>query len=82
MVLHNGAPVVEVTARGQSLVTFPPAADTDIWFKALRELVNIGKLKKLEISKINGIPIRETYWPPRFEAAGFTSGYRGMLYRP
>ena len=30
---------------------------------------------------MNGTPIRETPWAARLEAAGFTSAYRGMLYR-
>ena len=81
VVLVDGEPVVELERGGRSLVTFPQAETTDDWIDAVIGLVKDGRLPKLEIAKVNGTPIRETPWAARLEAAGFTSAYRGMLYR-
>ena len=81
VVLSDGVPVAELSAGGRSLVTFPAADDSDLWIEALQRLVRSKRLSKLEITRVDGIPIRETSWPARLQAAGFTSGYRGMLYR-
>ena len=81
VVLHDGEPVVELERGGRSLVTFPQADTTDAWIDAVIGLVKDGRLPKLEIAKVDGIPIRDTPWAARLEAAGFTSAYRGMLYR-
>ena len=81
VVLHDGEPVVELERGGRSLVTFPQADTTGAWIDAVIGLVKDGRLPKLEIAKVDGIPIRETPWAARLEAAGFTSAYRGMLYR-
>ena len=81
VVLHDGEPVVELERGGRSLITFPQADTTDAWIDAVIGLVKDGRLPKLEIAKVDGIPIRDTPWAARLEAAGFTSAYRGMLYR-
>ena len=81
VVLHDGEPVVELERGGRSLATFPQADTTDAWIDAVIGLVKDGRLPKLEIAKVDGIPIRDTPWAARLEAAGFTSAYRGMLYR-
>ena len=81
VVLADGEPVVELERGGRSLVTFPQAETTDAWIDAIIGLVKDGRLPKLEIAKVNGKPIRETPWATRLEAHGFTSAYRGMLYR-
>ena len=81
VVLADGEPVVELERGGRSLVTFPQADKTDAWIDAIVGLVKDGRLPKLEIAKVNGVAIRETPWAARLEAAGFTSAYRGMLYR-
>ncbi len=57
------------------------AVSSDAWIEALMGLVKDGRLRKLEIAKVDGIPIRDTVWAARLEAAGFVSAYRGMLYR-
>jgi len=81
VVLADGVPLVELGRGGRSLVTFEAAEESDIWISALIGLVEQGRLPKLEIAKVNGVPIAETFWPPRLQSAGFTPGYRGLLYR-
>ncbi|MCQ3808499.1 MAG: hypothetical protein OXB92_14535 [Acidimicrobiaceae bacterium] len=36
----------------------------------------------LEISRVDGIAVRETPWAARLESAGFTPSYRGLTFRP
>jgi ATP-dependent Lhr-like helicase len=81
VVLVGGTPVVLLERGGRSLVTFAPAADSDAWIEPLMELVKDGRLRKLEIAKVDGEPIRETPFAARLEAAGFSPGYKGMLFR-
>lgn len=81
VVLHDGRPLVELERGGRSLITFPGADEGPAWITAIQELVKNGRLKKLEISKVNGVPIRETPWVARLESAGFSVGYRGMTFR-
>ena len=81
VVLIDGKPVVLVERGGRSLVTFPGAADTDAWIEAIVGLVKGGQLRKLEIVRVDGAPVRETAFASRLEAAGFAAGYRGVTYR-
>ncbi|MFQ5557684.1 MAG: DEAD/DEAH box helicase, partial [Acidimicrobiales bacterium] len=81
VVLLDGEPLVELERSGRSLVTFDGAARTDAWIEALKELVKNGRLAKLEITKVDGRPVRETPWAARLEAAGLQPGYRGLVFR-
>ena len=81
MVLVDGEPIVLVERGGRSLVTFAGAADSDAWIDAVQNLVKDGRLTKLEITKVDGQPVRETPYAARLEAAGFSAGYRGMTFR-
>ena len=56
-------------------------ADTDAWIEAVQGLVKNGRLAKLEIAKVDGESVRETDFAARLEAAGFSSGYKGMVFR-
>ena len=81
VVLVDGVPAVVLERGGRSLATFEGAESTDAWIEAVIGLVKDGRLRKLEIAKVDGTPVRETPWAARLEAAGFTSAYKGMLYR-
>ena len=81
VVLSDGVPLVMLERGGRSLATFAGAESTGAWIDAIVGLVKNGRLRKLEIAKVDGVPIRETPWAARLEAAGFTSAYKGMLYR-
>ena len=65
---------------GRSLTTFAGAESTDTWIEAVVGLVKDGRLRKLEIAKVDSRPIRETPWAARLESAGFTPAYKGMLF--
>ena len=81
VVLADGVPLVVLERGGRSLATFEGAESKDTWIEAVIGLVKDGRLRKLEIAKVDGTPVRETPWAARLEAAGFTSAYKGMLYR-
>ncbi len=81
VVLADGAPLVVLERGGRSLTTFAGAESNEAWVEAIIGLVKDGRLRKLEIAKVDGTPIRETPWAARLETAGFTSAYKGMLYR-
>ena len=81
VVLADGVPLVVLERGGRSLATFEGAESTDAWIEAVISLVKDGRLRKLEIAKVDGAPVRETPWAARLETAGFTSAYKGMLYR-
>ncbi len=81
MVLIDGAPAVAVERGGRSLTTFAAAESGDAWIEAIIGLVKDGRLRKLEIAKVDGVAVRETPWAARLESAGFTPAYKGMLYR-
>ena len=82
VVLADGTPLVVLERGGRSLTTFAEAESNDAWIEAVVGLVKDGRLRKLEIAKVDGAAIRETPWAARLESAGFTPAYKGMLYRP
>jgi ATP-dependent Lhr-like helicase len=58
------------------------AVDTR-WADALARLVKDGRLKRLEIARIDGVPTREAPVAcAALLAAGFVDGYRGLVLRP
>jgi len=81
VVMADGVPLVVLERGGRSLTTFAGAESNDDWIGAVIGLVKDGRLRKLEIAKVDGVAVRETPWVARLEAAGFTSAYKGMLYR-
>ncbi len=82
VVLDTGVCVAILERGGRSLVTFPAAQDDDAWIQALQDLVTSGRLRLLEIAKVDGVAVRETPWAARLQTAGFTPGYRGLTFRP
>lgn len=80
VVIDDGTCVAILERGGRSLVTFPAAHDNDAWIKALQDLVVSGRLRSLEITKVDGIAVRGTPWASRLESAGFTPSYRGLAF--
>ncbi len=84
-VLRAGEPLVWFDKRGHHLVTFPNALIDTSWTQALQLLVQDGRLKSLEIRKVNGDTLTGADAPEGFvellRAAGFADGYRGMTFR-
>jgi ATP-dependent Lhr-like helicase len=82
VVLVDGSPGVYVERGGRSLTTFADGPAPPVWLPALTELVTDGRLRKLEITKVDGVAVHDQPDLARhLEAAGFTAGYRGLTYR-
>ena len=84
-VLRAGEPLVWFDKRGHHLVTFPNALIDTSWIGALKMLVTDGRMKALEVRKVNGDTLMSADTPEGFvellRAGGFADGYRGMTYR-
>jgi ATP-dependent Lhr-like helicase len=82
VVLRDGQPLVTLERGGRSLIRFPAAADDLSWADALARMVKDGRLRSLEIAKVDGSPVREVAEAlAALRAAGFVEGYRGLVCR-
>jgi ATP-dependent Lhr-like helicase len=86
VVLRAGVPLAWFDRRSYSVVTFP-AADTDAntdggWAGAMFALVKDGRVRSLEVRKVNGEAVSPTSPAAALlKAAGFVEGYRGWVAR-
>ncbi len=81
VVLVDGAPAVYLERGGRSLTTFTHDAPADTWISALQGLVTEGRMRKLEILKVDGVAVHDTPIATALVAAGFTAGHRGLTLR-
>jgi ATP-dependent Lhr-like helicase len=81
VVLVAGAPVVFLDRGARSLVTFPAAQHHAHWADALAALVKDGRLRRIELARIDGEPAAESPHAERLRLAGFADGYRGLTLR-
>ena len=81
VILVEGEAVAYLDRSGRSLVTFPKAADDDRWVEALAGLVKDGRLRSLELQRIDGDPALPSPIAPRLRGVGFVDGYRGLVLR-
>ena len=81
VVLDRGRLVAYLERGGRSILTFDVASDDERWPEALTTLVKDGRLRSLEITRIDAVAARESAHHPALLAAGFVGGYRGLIYR-
>jgi ATP-dependent Lhr-like helicase len=81
VVIVDGEAAVYVDRGGRSLLTFPAALVDDRWAAALADVVTRGRRKSLEITKVDGQPVREHPAAELLRAAGFADGYKGLIRR-
>jgi ATP-dependent Lhr-like helicase len=85
VVMRHGVPLVWHDRRSHHLVTFAAARDDHEWARALAGLVDEGRLRSVEIRKVNGAGVAESAegdWVTAIaKAAGFAEGYRGLVVR-
>ncbi len=85
VVLRDGVPLAWYDRRSFHLVTFAATLDDRSWAEALADQVRAGRLRKVELRKIDGDAL--TASPVGGEiaaaakAAGFTDGYRGLVFQ-
>ncbi len=82
VVVAAGEPVAYLERGGRSLVAFSAAEHHPHWAEALADLVKDGRVRKLEIAKIDGEPAGESPIADHLRAAGFVESYRGLTRRP
>lgn len=82
VVLVDGVPAALLDRSGRNLTTFTHPTEPAVWLPALTALVSTGRLRKLEVTRVDGVAVHEAPpWPALLESAGFTAGYRGMTFR-
>jgi ATP-dependent Lhr-like helicase len=85
VVVHDGALVLYLERGGKSLLTFASFDDEAVAMAtvtALRQLVDDGRLKRLQIEKVDGEPIAESSHRTRLAGLGFRQAYKGYVLGP
>jgi ATP-dependent Lhr-like helicase len=86
VVLTDGRPVAFLERGARTLFTFAPdvgaASDDDAsWIDAITALVKDGRLRRIELTRIDGVPIVDSPVAEAFRERGFVDGYRGLSFR-
>jgi ATP-dependent helicase Lhr and Lhr-like helicase len=81
VVLLDGRPAAHLERGGRSLTTFDHPAPPERWLPALAGLVERGRLRKLEIARVDGLEVDATPLAEPLRQAGFVPGYRGLTLR-
>ncbi len=83
VVSRAGRPLVWFDRRGHHLVTFPDALHDVSWAGALIGLVHAGRMKAVEIRKVDGDGLADAPVAllDLLRSAGFADGYRGLVAR-
>ena len=79
VVLADGAPAAYLERGARSLVTFGAAPER--WVDAIASLVKDGRLKRIQLSRIDGAEATEHPAAADLRTAGFVDGYRGLTLR-
>ena len=84
VVLRDGVPIAWYDRRSYHLVTFPHTRDDRTWAEALADQVRAGRLRKVELRKVDGEPLAESRLRDEVTAAatasGFADSYRGLVF--
>jgi len=79
--LAAGEAAAYLERGARTLLTFPAARAGDGWIDALVGLVKDGRLRRIELQRIDGVPAHESPVAERLRARGFVEGYRGLTLR-
>jgi ATP-dependent Lhr-like helicase len=79
VVLAGGRPVAFLERGARSVLTF--GSDPSQWTDAVAGLVKDGRLRRIELQRIDGVPIGESPLADALRATGFVDGYRGLILR-
>ena len=80
VVLVDGELAAFLERGGRSLLTFGRGAEAP-WPEALVALVKDGRVRRIELSRIDGRASAEAPCADALRAAGFVDGYRGLVAR-
>jgi ATP-dependent Lhr-like helicase len=80
VILVDGAPAAYLERGAKTLVTFEGAPVAD-WVDALAGLVKDGRLRRIELTRIDGAGWAGSPLVDALRAVGFAEGYRGLVLR-
>ncbi len=80
VVLADGEPAAFLERGARTLLTFAAGGD-GAWIDALASLVKDGRLRRIELSRIDGEPVGGSAFAEDLRTAGFVDGYRGLVLR-
>jgi ATP-dependent Lhr-like helicase len=80
VVLANGDAAAYLERGARTLLTFPGGSDGS-WVDAVASLVKDGRLRRIELTRIDGAPAVESPFADALRTAGFVEGYRGLVLR-
>jgi len=82
VVLWQGEPLAWFDRRSHHLVTFPGTVLRSAWAEALGSLVKDGRVRSLEVRKVDGEPLDgSSPIAGHLRHAGFVDSYRGVVLR-
>jgi len=81
VVLVGGYAAAWLDRTGRTIVTFPAATEHPGWVDAVAKLISTGRVKRMEITTVDGAPVAESPWAESLRSAGFADGYRGLILR-
>jgi len=79
IVLVDGKPGVFLERGGRSISTFD--VEPSQWIDGLASIVKDGKLRRVEIQRVDGVPVFDSTLVEALRDAGFVDGYRGLTLR-
>jgi ATP-dependent Lhr-like helicase len=85
VILHDGDLVLYLERGGRSLLTFDAFADDDratLAVEALRALQADGRVRRLQVERLDGLPVANSPQRERMIGLGWRPGYRGLLLGP
>jgi ATP-dependent Lhr-like helicase len=77
--LSDGAPAAYLERGARSLVTF--GVEPVVWVDAIASLVKDGRLRRIQLGRIDGRDASTHPAADDLRAAGFVDGYRGLTLR-
>jgi ATP-dependent Lhr-like helicase len=80
VVLVDGDAAAYLERGARTLLTFPGGSDGP-WVDALASLVKDGRIRRIELTRIDGAPAVESPFAEALRTAGFVEGYRGLVLR-
>ena len=82
--LDDGRPVLYLERGGRSLVTFRAFDDEETAARAIAALGTIvtdGRVRTLQVERVDGAPVVSSPLRTRLDALGFRPAYRGLVLR-
>ena len=80
VVLADGRAAAYLERGARTLLAFP-AGSNGAWVDALASLVKDGRLRRIELTRIDGAVAADSSFAEALRTAGFVEGYRGLVLR-